>query len=376
MNKDVKIFIIDKDETSTSVITAYLRETEIEMDINSFTDLESAEKEISATALNLFVVDISEDYENISDKIDKIDDKYQNCKFIITSYNLKTDMIVKFLRKSKKEFFEKPILKNDFIVKIKEIIHRLTSEQDFSGHGKVITVYSNKGGLGKTAIAVNLAMELSQSDKTKKVLLLDINNYLGDVTTFLNMTPTYDIQYIIDKMNTVLPSQLSEIIAKYSGNLYVLADSPYREYRNDIPSETLISLFNLLRKEFEYIIVDCSSAISNKNNTLFELSDRILLITVANLPTINNCKRCLEFFSKLKMSEKLLMVLNRYSQSDEVNITDIQDYLSLNFAATVPNDWNTVAGAINQGKTVREFNGESPVSYSFRNLSRIVKDYL
>ena len=378
MKKEVKVFIIDKDEISTSVISAYLWETGFDMNINVFEDLTSAEQEISSDALNIFIVDISDNYEEYFEQIERIEDNYSDCKFIITSYNLKTDLIVKFLRKSKKEFFEKPVPKNDFISKVTEIIQKLTSEQDFSGHGKIITVYSNKGGLGKTTIAVNLAMELSQSEKSKKVLLLDINNYLGDVTTFLDMTPTYDIQYVLDKINTISASQLSEIVSVYSGtkNLYVLADSPYREYGKDIPSEVLVSLFNILRKNFEYIIVDCSSAISNQNKILFELSNKILLVTIANLPTINNCKRCLEFFSKLKMSEKIMMILNRYSQVDEIKINDIQGYLSYNFAATVPNDWATVTGAINKGKTVKEFKSESPVSYSFRNLARIVKDNL
>lgn len=378
MKKEVKVFIVDKDEISSSVISAYLKETELDMSISAFEDLASAEKEISENALNLFIVDISENHEEHFKQIERIEDEYSGCKFIITSYDLKTDLIVKFLRKSKKEFFGKPIPKNSFISKVTEIIKKLTSEQDFSGHGKIITVFSNKGGLGKTTIAVNLAMELSQSDKSKKVLLLDINNYLGDVTTFLDMTPSYDIQYVIDKLNIVSAKSLSDVISVYSGtkNLYVLADSPYREYGQDISPDVLVSLFNNLRKNFEYIIVDCSSALSNKNRILFELSDKILLITVANLPTINNCKRCLEFFSKLKVSEKLLMILNRYSQSDEINIKEIQDYLSSIFAATVPNDWNTVTGAINEGKTVKEFNSESPVSYSFRNLARIVKDNL
>jgi len=378
MKKEVKVFVVDKDEISASVISAYLKETEIDMNVDIYSDLVSAENEISPNALNLFIVDISENCDELAKKIEEIDDKYQNCKFIITSYGLKTDVIVKFLRKSKKEFFEKPIPKNDFIITVREIVIRLTSEQDFSGHGKIITVFSNKGGLGKTSIAVNLAMELAQADREKKVALIDINNYLGDVTTFLDMTPSYDIQYIMDRINSQTPVKLAEILAVYQGtnNLYVLADSPYREFNEDIHPNSIIPLFNRLKKEFEYIIVDCSSAISSKNKVLFELSDKILLITIANLPTINNCKRCLDFFSKLKISEKLLMVLNRYSQSDEVNITDIQDYLSYNFVATIPNDWNTVSGAVNQGKTVREFNNESPVSYSFRRLARIVKDNL
>ena len=376
MKKDIKVFIIDKDEISASVIFSYLKETEIDMNIGIYNKLEQAENDISDKDLNIFIVDISENAEFISEQIERTENKYQNCKFIITSYKLNSDIMVKFLRKSKKEFFEKPLIKGDFISKFSQMINKLTSEQDFTGHGKIITVYSNKGGLGKTTIAVNLAMELALSDKTKKTVIVDINSYLGDVTTFLDMTPTYDIHYIADKLFS--SPNLSEIISSYKGadNLYVLADSPYRENSNDIPSNALVNLFNALRKEFEYIVVDCSSAITDKTKVLFELTDKILLITVANLPTVNNCKKCLDFFEKNKINSKLLMVLNRYSQTDECSITDIEEYLLYNFSATVPNDWHTVSGSINKGITVSEFAKDSVVSNSFGRLARIIKDSL
>lgn len=376
MKKDLKVFIIDKDEISASVIFSYLKETEIDMNIGIYNKFEQAENDISDKDFNIFIVDISENAELISEQIERTENRYPDCKFIITSYKLNSDIMVKFLRKSKKEFFEKPLTKGDFTEKFLQIVNRFNSEQDFTGHGKIITVYSNKGGLGKTTIAVNLAMELALSDKSKKTVIVDINNYLGDVTAFLDMTPAYDIHYVADKLFS--SPNLSDIISTYRGadNLYVLADSPYRENADDIPSDKLVSLFNALRKEFEYIVVDCSSAITTKTKMLFELTDKILLTTVANLPTVNNCKKCLDFFEKNKTDNKLLMVLNRYSMSDECSITDIEEYLLYDFAATVPNDWQTVSGAINKGITVSEFAKDSVVSNSFRNLARIIKDSL
>lgn len=376
MKKDIKVFIIDKDEISASVIFSYLKETEISMDIGIYKNLEQAEKDISDKNHNIFIVDISENSEIVSAQIEKTENEHKDCRFIITSYKLNTDVMVKFLRNSQKEFFEKPIIKSGFISKFSEIVSKMTSEQDFSGSGKVITVFSNKGGLGKTTIAVNLAMELAKSDETQKTVIVDINNYLGDVTAFLDMTPTYDIQFVVDKLHS--SPTLTDIISTYKGtdNLYVLADSPYRENSEDISANALISLFNALRKEFRYIVVDCSSAITNKTKMLFELTDKILLVTVANLPTINNCKKCLDFFEKNKTDNKLLMVLNRYSQADECSITDIEDYLSCNFSATVPNDWLTVSGAINKGLTVNEFENDSVISNSFKRLARIIKDSL
>ena len=71
MKKEVKVFIIDKDEISSSVISAYLKETGLDMSISIFEDLASAEKEISENALNLFITDISENHEKYFEQIEK-----------------------------------------------------------------------------------------------------------------------------------------------------------------------------------------------------------------------------------------------------------------------------------------------------------------
>lgn len=371
MSRSLKIFIVDKDNITVSIVENYLREVNYDFSLEKCGTLSDAKEKIDENVLNLFIVDASENVEQIGTEIDNLEDTFKNCKFIITAYDFKTDNIVRFLRKSKKDFITKPIIKTRFLEIVNEIVEKMTSEQDFSGQGKVISVFSNKGGLGKTTVAVNLGYELARRDRRSKVAIVDMNLFLGDVTTFLDITPPYDLSFLIEKLDVT--KDVVDLTTQYSdSNYYVIADSPYRDYSRNITKEDVVKMLNILRKKFKYIIIDNSSAITGKTKYILDLSDMILLITEANLPTLNNCKRCLDFFEHIGLQKKTQIVLNRYSSFDECQKQDVADILQKDIFAVIPNDWQTSSSAINKGITIGETNPFSDVYYSFGELADLV----
>ena len=371
MSRSLKIFIVDKDNITVSIVENYLREVNYDFSLEKCGTLSDAKEKIDENVLNLFIVDASENVEQIGTEIDNLEDTFKNCKFIITAYDFKTDNIVRFLRKSKKDFITKPIIKTRFLEIVNEIVEKMTSEQDFSGQGKVISVFSNKGGLGKTTVAVNLGYELARRDRRSKVAIVDMNLFLGDVTTFLDITPPYDLSFLIEKLDVT--KDVVDLTTQYSdSNYYVIADSPYRDYSRNITKEDVVKMLNILRKKFKYIIIDNSSAITGKTKYILDLSDMILLITEANLPTLNNCKRCLDFFEHIGLQKKTQIVLNRYSSFDECQKQDVADILQKDIFAVIPNDWQTSSSAINKGITIGETNPFSDIYYSFGELADLV----
>ena len=371
MSRSLKIFIVDKDNITVLIVENYLREVNYDFSLEKCGTLSEAKEKIDENALNLFIVDASENVEQIGTEIDNLEDTFKNCKFIITAYDFKTDNIVRFLRKSKKDFITKPIIKTRFLEIVNEIVEKMTSEQDFSGQGKVISVFSNKGGLGKTTVAVNLGYELASRDRRSKVAIVDMNLFLGDVTTFLDITPPYDLSFLIEKLDVT--KDVVDLTTQYSdSNYYVIADSPYRDYSRNITKEDVVKMLNVLRKKFKYIIIDNSSAITGKTKYILDLSDMILLITESNLPTLNNCKRCLDFFEHIGLQKKTQIVLNRYSSFDECQKQDVADILQKDIFAVIPNDWQTSSSAINKGITIGETNPFSDVYYSFGELADLV----
>ncbi len=371
MNKRLKIFIVDKDEMSVSIIENYLSELNYDFTLVKSGSLSEAKEQVDENELNLFITDVSDNVEQIGTEIDNIEDLYNNCKFILTAYNFKTDDIVRFLRKSKKDFITKPIIKTGFLAIVNEIAEKMTSEQDFSGQGKVISVFSNKGGLGKTTVAVNLGYELARRDRRSKVVVVDMNLFLGDVTTFLDLTPPCDMSFLIEKIDET--KDIVDLTTQYEdSNYYVIADSPYRDYSRNVSREDVIKMLNALRKRFNYIIIDNSSAITGKTKYILDFSDLILLITEANLPTLNNCKRCLDFFEHIGIQNKTQIVLNRYSKEDECHKQDVADILQKEIFGVIPNDWQTSIASINRGITIGETNPFSDIYYAFGELADLV----
>lgn len=371
MNKLVKIFITDKDAMTSAIIADYLNDVNYDFTLVKGDDISSVESQIDDNALNIFISDVSENTDEYVKIIEEIEDKHRTCKFILTSYGLKTDHIVRFLRKSKKDFFDKPIVKTKFVASVNEIIEKLTSEQDFSGQGKIISVFSNKGGLGKTTISVNLAMELANSNRFDKVAIVDMNMILGDVTTFLDINPPYDIRFIAEKAS--IQDDVSDFAVQYAHtNLFVIADSPFRDFSNPISQDAVIKLFNALRKTFKYIVVDSSSAMTEKTKNVFDISDMILLVSEANLPTVKNCKRCLDLFSRLNILSKTRLILNRYSYDDACEVEDIEKFLNKKIFMKIPNDWQTVVQSVNQGITIGELEANSSIHNAFISLTEAV----
>lgn len=371
MRKSLKVFIVEKDEMTSSIIEGYLKETGFEYTLNKAEKLQDVVPMIDSSALNLFIVDVTGNEDVAIIEMDEIEAEHPNCKFVITAYDLKTDYIIKFLRKSKKDFIDKPIAKTRFLSVIKEIVDKKTSEQDFSGQGKIISVFSNKGGLGKTTVSVNLAWELGNTCPAEKVALVDMNMFLGDVTTFLDTTPPYDMNFIIDKLDKA--DDISELTARYgSSNLYIIADSPYREIATEISKDDVLKLFNALRKKFKYIVVDNSSAMTKKTTNILELSDIILLITEANFPTLKNCKRALDFFERAGLKEKTQVVLNRFSYDDDCKSEDVVNVLNTGLLTKLPNDWLTVTESINGGLPIGECAPDTDINDAYIEFAQLV----
>ena len=171
------VIVFDKNSNSREVIKSYLESFDFVGDIKLFDDYIDGYEEVKKCGSNCIVImDISTNGEDIKEMADRI--KLCTSKLIITSTDCSTNDIIRALRLGAKEFLPKPVLKED----LSRIIQALSSvsADEIPTQSKIITVYSNKGGIGKTTIAINLALELAKVAKDK-VALLDLNLQLGDV---------------------------------------------------------------------------------------------------------------------------------------------------------------------------------------------------
>lgn len=375
MTGKISTVIIDTDPQSAEVLSLYLKEIEYIHLTETFTDFIQAYNDILETRPALVFVDITNKTELALDIISKISATHKTCKIVVTSSNYAAEIIIKAMRAGAREFLPKPIIKKDLISSLDKIKEQIVYSSSDVSKCRVISTFSNKGGIGKTAIATNLALELANITK-EKVALIDLNLQLGDVTTFLDINPSFDISYVIQNLSRIDETFLLSTLEKYKEtSLYVLADPPYLEQAEDITAEQISTLFGVLKKTFSYIVIDTGANFDGKTITALDNSDLILLITIVNLPAIRNCQRCLELFERLDYEkDKIKIVINRFMENDEIKVEDVEDVLGQNIYWKVPNNYFTIMSAINKGVPVKEINAESNISQSYRELAAMLSD--
>lgn len=368
----INVLIADKEDISKTLIENYLSNLESLGEISQFTEIQEALENVQKDVPTIIIADISENAKEIFNIVSKVSVENQNVKFILISYNIYTNFIVDALRSGAKEFLGKPLIKEELQSSVEKIAEHFSDKKTTGSKGTIISAFSNKGGLGKTTVAVNLAKELADTTK-EKVILVDLNMHLGDITAFLDIAPNYDIKYILENYNELNGEDfLLGTIEQYKiPNFYILADSPYRETIDEIKDSDILKLLKILRKTFSYIIIDNSSTIDNKTKTVCDESDLILLITTANLPALRNCQRCLNLFDKFGYTDsKLKIILNRYISNEDYKIEDVEEVLNKKIYWKIPNNYFTVIDAINKGITLQELSPASNVTQNYKELAQ------
>src|SRR5574344_1907666 len=175
MNNNV--VILEEDDQNIEIIEAYLQELgEFKID-KTFNDYQEGLEYIKNIQPQLVIYSITnnDNYSNILLK-ELVE---TNSNIIVLSENYSTNLVIQALRIGAKDFIQKPIVKKDFVNAIKKCSQDKSIKMEKS---TIISIFSNKGGIGKTAIATNLAVEFARQTR-EKVVLVDLNLPLGDVTT-------------------------------------------------------------------------------------------------------------------------------------------------------------------------------------------------
>lgn len=373
-----KIFtVILSDEFSTSeVIKLFAGEFE-NLEVCQENDYSEAYKKIANyQGKSILLADLSTYKQQKLKLILKVTKECKSCKVLALSDNPSVDLIIEIMRAGAKEFVPIPIIKSEFFESVNKLLSEF-NETKKTNNCKIISVFSNKGGIGKTSLATNLALELSKITK-ENIALIDLNFQMGDITTFLDLKPSFNISYMLENLDKINETFLLSTLERYKKtSLYVLADPPYFKQADNIQPRQITKLFNTLKETFSYIIVDAEASFEGKNIAALDNSDLVLLVSVANLPALRNTQRCLELFEKLGYDkEKVKIIINRYMENDEIKEADIEKVLSKKIYWKIPNNYFAIMTAINKGIPVSEINDSTNIARSYKDLAQYISDNL
>lgn len=375
MSIKIDTVIIESDSVSRELIRNYLGKVQDINIIGEFDDAVNSYAEISELHPTLIIVDISQRTQLTLDIIVKISKNLRNAKVIVISYDMDSQTVIKALRAGAREYLIKPLIESDFIESVEKIKDLILGNINDTTKCKVITTFSNKGGMGKTSIAANLAVEIANLTK-ERVALVDLNFQMGDITTFLDLNPAFDTSYVVNNLERIDETFLLSTLEKYKDtSLYVLADPPDLEQAEVITSENITTLINVLRSVFSYVIIDTTSSFDGKTITALDNSDLILLVAVLNLPSVRNCQRCFDLFKRLGyQKDKIKLIVNRYMENDEIKIEDVEDVLGHSVYYKIPNNYFAIINAMNKGIPASDLNHQSNIAKAFRELAALLSD--
>jgi pilus assembly protein CpaE len=303
---------------------------------------------------------------------EKIKAEYPRTSVFVTASDPGAEVILKAMRAGASEFLSRPVNGTDLGAGLKKLAAKLERDTAASRDaGKIVTVFSNKGGVGTTTIATNLAVSLAQ-ETGQKVVIADLDLELGDVTMFLNMKPRYTIMDVVSRGSRLDSSSVHSALAKHESDVFVLGEPAKPEDADTITSEQVGQLLTHLRQMFSYVIVDTAHTFEERTLEVLDVSDLILLVVLLDLPNIRNVQRCLDVFNRLPGydSEKVKLLVNRYIPDLQIGVPQVEQTLKTDVYWKVPNDYGRVISSVNSGTPLVSMDGESPVSSSFKNLAR------
>jgi pilus assembly protein CpaE len=298
--------------------------------------------------------------------------EFPNLYILALSATREAEYALETMRAGAHDLLCKPLREVDLSIAIEKARKARVRKEPAERRGKIVTVFSNKGGNGTTTIVSNLSEALA-AEHGKRVVVVDLVMAHGDVTMFFNVTPTYTLLDLARNGGKADPEYIDSLIVRHSSGVCILADPPRIEDADQISADQVRDMLATLRSTFDVVIVDTPHQFDEKTLAALEMSDTILLVTLLNLPALKNTQRSIELFARLGiLDDRVQLVLSRYLPNEEISRESIEGILNCPVFYAVPNDYPTVLSSINRGKLLSETAPEKEVTAAFRKMAELL----
>ena len=243
---------------------------------------------------------------------------------------------------------------------------------DLSRH-RLVTVFSPKGGVGTTTVAVNLALVAAES-QPNKVLLMDLDLSFGQVASHLNLMPK---QTLLELSRDEAAQRDTDLFRTYvihhASGLHILASPPSPTYSALISTEQIEAAVTRALDGYEVVVVDAGTAVDQRLAVLFSQSESVVVPVVPEIPALNAIHTLLDQLAESgRIGAQTLFVLNHTFSRDLLKQSDVESALGGKISADLPYDPMVYLKAVNEGVPVVRGAPGSPVAQRFRSLATTV----
>jgi pilus assembly protein CpaE len=261
-----------------------------------------------------------------------------------------------------------PQLPDNVVFSIRKACHN--GKNGFVGDlGRIMTVFSPKGGTGKTVMSSNLATAFAKHGG-KRTLLLDLDLQFGDAAIMLGIEPDKTIYDLVVAPGELDPEKLAGYTTRHSSGVDVLP-APVRPEDAELVTEAKLSrLLEVAKESYEMIVVDTSPFFHGPMLATLDSTDELLLVCGLDVPTIKNVRLSLQTLELLSFpTERIRVVLNRANSNVGMKRGEVEAALEQRVRYEVPSD-RAVPLAVNRGNPAVVSDPKADFSRAVREMAK------
>lgn len=328
----------------------------------------------------LVLLDLINPVDSIVTLIETITRSHKAPKLIGVGEPPGVSILMRFIKMGMKDFLNLPFQQEE----ISEILKKFRSDQDDSHdhevknrknakEAKIITLFSPKGGTGVTLLTASLSVVLAKNHNQQAVVC-DLAPQCGDVATYLNLTPQYNIRDIIENHKPLDISFLEGCMISHSSGVKIL--SAPREGQDALTADhlnTLKSIFSILKESYDVLLIDSSHL--DPALLQFALASSDLIFLVGN-PDVVSLKGLIVFFNKLQAlhydTEKIKVLINRYNSKSQIDTKEFEKITRHPVACYLPNNFMLCIEAVNTGQPITSIQDKSDLAKQIGDLASLI----
>jgi pilus assembly protein CpaE len=251
---------------------------------------------------------------------------------------------------------------------IRQQVEGAGDEAEEAQRGRLVTIFSAKGGCGKTTIATNLAVALADRGR-RQVCLVDLDLAFGDVAIALQLFPAHTIADAVPLADSLDDAGLAALLTPHSPGLTTLVAPLEPGAAEGIPATLVADLLHILKGMFDYVVVDTPPAFTDHVLAAFDASEVLGLLATLDVPALKNLKLTLETLDLLNYPrEKWRVILNRADAKVGLALHDVEATLASSISTQIPSS-RSVPASINRGVPIVLDDPSHPVSQAIKQLA-------
>ncbi len=315
-------------------------------------------------------------------------------QIVMLSVNNDADYVRRAMRAGARDFIAKPPSADELIstirtlsvfaheqkVKLSQSLPSVVAQGPGGGHtgslrpeGKIMVVYSAKGGVGCSMLATNIAVGLDTADTP--TVLVDAALQFGDVAVSLNLQAKNSFIDLASRAEELDAEFVDEVLLRHNTGLRVLAAPPRPEVADEVTAGQVRNVIQFLKQNFAYVVVDTSSNMDDITLAVLDVADLLITIATPEIPSIKDTRLLFDLLGVLEFpKERIFFVLNKTDKRSGISSDAVSENLKCTVDAEIPLDERAITTSINRGSPLLLSDKGQPAAKSIFSILRSIKE--